>query len=405
MSPLLEWALTNARLAPSAPRWGAIWERAPELSAGELAELDAALAHWPDAMRVARAASVAEGPAPELALARRLELEQGVVDGALMRAILTSEHASRISSLALFSMQTELDAVRVLAEAAPVALEELQLTGDAIADDASEILASSALPIRILTFERGGTTDRSARAIAAGTGLPALQHLQYHDVEVGDAGLAAIAESERMARLTFLRISYAQVGVDGAEALARTEHVRRLEHLGLELNHLGARGAEALVTSSALASLTSLHLSENRLGAPGVRALAERCRLEQLSELVLRYQQDSDRLLAPDSMVGAEGARALAQAPWVRSVCVLDVAGNGIGDEGVAALCASPHLGSLRVLDVEDDDIGAAGVEAILASGILDRLEKLLVAQNEIGADALDALFDACEARGVELVA
>ncbi|WP_157068750.1 hypothetical protein [Sandaracinus amylolyticus] len=403
MNGLLEWALTNAALAPSAPRWRAIWERAPELSPTELAELDRALAHWPDGSRVAHAASLEDGPQPAHALVRRLELEQGVVDAALVRAVLGSEHTARVSSLALFSMETQLDAIRVLADAAPAALRELQLAGDAIADDASEILAASALPIRVLTFE-GATTNRSVRAIAAGTGLPALDHLQYHDVQVDDEGVVALAASERMARLGTLRISYAQVGRAGAEALASTRP-SRLEHLDLGLNHVGHEGARALVASSALTSLRSLHLSENRLGGPGVRALAEHCSLERLAELSLSYNQDSNRLLDPDSMVGTDGVRALAAARWLRTVERLELAGNAIGDEGMDALCTSPNLGGLRELDVADNQLGSRGVAALLASSVIDQLKKLRIELNELGDDARDALFDACEARGIALVA
>jgi hypothetical protein len=393
MSNALDLALENARLAPSLPRWGAIVEHAAALSAREIDSLDAALAAWPDASRAMTTATMGTEATPSLRIARRLVVDAGAVDRDAMHALLTSPHAARVSSLALFGDDVTIGAVEAVIDAGG-ALTELQIGGTNLGDAASTLLADAALGVRILTFEGSGTTDASPIAIARGTGLATLAHLQYHDVQVGDRGLEALAGAPRSARLSFLRVSYADVGARGARAIARSAHLSGLTHLGFALNHVGPDGARAIARSKPLRALRSLYLAENRLGAAGVVALAEHARFDRLEGLTLGYNDD----------VGPDACRALVEAPWTAHLRELDVAGNAIGDAGLVALCRSPNMAALRDLNVSMNDLGDAAIEALLAAPFFARLERLDITHNaNVGETALSALCDRAEEHRIDL--
>ena len=116
MNDALEWACENAVKGPSAPRWEGIWSRAVSLSPSELDRLDEALRAWPDAMREADETALEGGsPLPELRIARRLRHRQGPLDGTALHDLLAHPDAARLSSLALFSVDTQLSAIEALA--------------------------------------------------------------------------------------------------------------------------------------------------------------------------------------------------------------------------------------------------------------------------------------------------
>jgi hypothetical protein len=83
---------------------------------------------------------------------------------------------------------------------------------------------------------------------------------------------------------------------------------------------------------------------------------------------------------------------ALAAAPHLSGLEVLDLSGNAIGDAGLRALAESPHLRGLRSLDVSNNRIGAEGYAA-LARARLPALHRLKA--DDISPEHRQALVDA----------
>lgn len=148
-----------------------------------------------------------------------------------------------------------------------------------------------------------------------------------------------------LGRLTELDLSYLRIGALGAKALAVSAYLRaeaadigtaapgrRLEALDLRYCRIGNTGLEALAASPLFGGVRRLRLQRNVIGEKGMPSLH---RFENLTELDLRYNE-----------IGAEGARALIDAPFTPSLKRLYLYREDVGDEGAALLAQAPRLPS-----------------------------------------------------------
>lgn len=133
-----------------------------------------------------------------------------------------------------------------------------------------------------------------------------------------------------LGRLTELDLSYLSIGFDGAQALVATLRSDRLRALDLRYCRIADAGLAALAACPRLAGLRRLRLQRNRLTAEGVRHLRH---FPDLTELDLRYND-----------LGAEGARALLEAPFAGSLERLWMYGSDVGPDGVRALAQAENL-------------------------------------------------------------
>ncbi|MEU8837272.1 hypothetical protein [Streptomyces sp900116325] len=127
-----------------------------------------------------------------------------------------------------------------------------------------------------------------------------------------------------------LDLSYFRIGDPGAKALAAAASAGRIETLDLRYCGIGDDGAAALATCGNFGIVRRLHFQYNRLTGEGMRALA---RLERIEELDLRYNQ-----------IGADGAQALIEAPFVSSLKRLLLHRQDVSDIGVQKLASASQL-------------------------------------------------------------
>lgn len=132
-----------------------------------------------------------------------------------------------------------------------------------------------------------------------------------------------------LSRLVELDLSYLCIGESGA-ALVASAVGDRLTALDLRYCGIGDAGLAAFAASARCGGLRRLHLQRNTLTAEGVRLL---WLFERLVELDLRYNR-----------IGAEGAKALVEAPFIGSLNRLLLYRHDVTDEGVDVLAAAPQL-------------------------------------------------------------
>jgi len=137
----------------------------------------------------------------------------------------------------------------------------------------------------------------------------------------------------------------------------------------------------ALASSPWMSNLQSLSLYGDGIGVEGARALAESPYLRSLREL---YLQGGNAL-------GSAGVVAIAQSPVLASAERLYLMSNDIGPEGAVALARSPYLGNVRQLNLLRNPI-VAGVTALAEHATMPRLRTLYLggtSMNDAGAIAL----------------
>ena len=140
----------------------------------------------------------------------------------------------------------------------------------------------------------------------------------------------ALAELD-LGRLVELDLSYVNLGAPGAKALAASlGRGTRLAALDLRYCNIGNRGLAALAACPGLGGLRRLHLQRNGLTAAGVASLQ---RFGALTELDLRYNK-----------LGAGGARALLEAPFIGSLARLHLHRTDISAAGVKKLARAAQL-------------------------------------------------------------
>jgi len=221
------------------------------------------------------------------------------------------------------------------------------------------------------------------------SGLRELYLWDFHQGELGNAGLATLANSPAFASLTTLNLLQTGVDADGARAVAESPHLRRLESLsfgfqacGYAPNYIGPEGIRHLAWSMQLAGLRHLGLGMTRAGSAGARALATSPHLDRLKLLDLGLNDLRD-----------DGVAALAEWPCLAGVAWLNLSTNEVRSEGVAALARSPHATKLETLGLSLTRVGTDGVRALAESSYLDRLRTLWLPGNGLDRDAVEILL------------
>jgi uncharacterized protein (TIGR02996 family) len=209
-----------------------------------------------------------------------------------------------------------------------------------------------------------------------------LESLSLADTALTEADLACLANSSRLPLLSQLRLPGCSITVEGVWVLGRAQGLPGLRHLAMGWNgySLGDEGNASLVGSPLLARLDTLDLYNTEYGPRTATALAGSPYLGQLRCLDLSY-----------CSVGPEEARKLASARF-GALAELKLCGNKIGPEGMAALARAPALARLTLLDLLDNEIGPEGARVLAASPALASLQSLELARNWIGPDGAKAL-------------
>lgn len=183
-------------------------------------------------------------------------------------------------------------------------------------------------------------------------------------------------------------------------ALVTCPHLAHVSELNLSCNDLGNGGVNVLVRSTHLKHVECLDLGFNGLDDDGVKVLAEATALPALRELALN----------DNGQVTSDGARAVAESPFLAGLRSLDLSGNDVNEHGVRSLAASRSLGALEALKLAGNHIGDAGVVALVASPLfarcLKRDSRLDLRKNTIGpagAIALAGTADVLAATSLDL--
>ena len=167
-------------------------------------------------------------------------------------------------------------------------LRHLHLWNETIRDGGFAALCNSEHlnELRSLVVPNNELTYHSARAFAAGTGLPALTELHLGGTNtIGWEGTRFLVSSERSGRLKKLNLWSTDVGDAGVEAITRAGHMNRLTHLDLSSNLISNRGVVALAGAAHLATLEELNLRRNSIAGAGALALAESPHLTKIRRL------------------------------------------------------------------------------------------------------------------------
>jgi hypothetical protein len=178
---------------------------------------------------------------------------------------------------------------------------------------------------------------------------------------------------------------------------------------------LGNAGLTTLANSPAFAGLTTLNLLQTGVGAAGARAVAESPYLRRLESLSFGFRACGHapnyigprgiRHLARSAQLaglrhlglgmtrsGSAGARELARSPHLRCLKSLDLGLNDLRDDGVAALAKWPGLASIAWLDLSTNEVRSEGVAALARSPYATKLETLGLAMTRVGTAGIRAL-------------
>jgi uncharacterized protein (TIGR02996 family) len=96
-----------------------------------------------------------------------------------------------------------------------------------------------------------------------------------------------------------------------------------------------------------------------------------------------------------DSSMTADGARALAQSPYLGRLTALSLYRNNVGDRGVEALARAPWFAGLQALNLSDNGVSSAAIR-ILASARA-RLTVLRLGDNAVGPEGVEVMVSASE--------
>jgi len=242
-----------------------------------------------------------------------------------------------------------------------------------------EQLGNGRYSLKTLHVSGGGNVGvEGFRTLAKAPAFGHLQELVLSSPHCKDEGMRAWLASDRTRHLRVVSIpnGYSGACVDGAgESLAEwlASPLPHLTQLNLTDHRVGDRGAAALAGNSNRV-LRSLILEGCGLSPHGVATLLLSPVLSSLESLSLHR-----------TLVGAEGAEAIAQSPhleylnWVRL--------GGIGDDGAVAL-AKANLPFLDSLDLERGDLGSAGVCALVNAPWLPSLKTLMLTTNRMDTES-----------------
>lgn len=182
--------------------------------------------------------------------------------------------------------------------------------------------------------------------------------------------------------------------------LVRHESLRWTFGLELGSQRITAGEACALAASPFVQRLRRVHVGANAIGAVGAAGFAQLPMLEALdvssTNLAgniewllpamprLRTLAIANNGLQPDAL-----ARLLAAA---RELTALDVSNTMLGAEGARAIAGATHLDRLRILELDSTHIDDDGLHALVEAPHLARLEKLSLQRNLLGGASADTL-------------
>lgn len=188
------------------------------------------------------------------------------------------------------------------------------------------------------------SADTASRALFQGAKLASLAHIVrsvsiYRRDDGGDDELEAVVTSEDAARLTRLTIVRSDIGQRVWQLFVDSPFLASLRHIHVTNTVLGGDVVRQILRSKRLPHLECLKLTKVGLDAEAVR-------VTEPADFALR-QVDFSR-----NVLGEDGAQALAQAQWLRSVGRLALSDNFIPEPAMRALLASPFLNSLKEIDL-----------------------------------------------------
>lgn len=204
------------------------------------------------------------------------------------------------------------------------ALERITLLGPLDDEDVALIGRTPFSRLHTLVLEDSEMTGKGVRALLACGLAGQLIRLDLSGNPLGDEGFAALGGAS-FPTLEGLRVYGCQIGEDGAAAFARSATMPKLRELDLGGpyvtvhggggNALRSAGVEAMAGASLLGQLEVLLLSGNDVANEGAIALA-------------RVSMPIRRLDLTWNTIGAQGAAALAKAPWPQLEWLLISEGN-----------------------------------------------------------------------------
>lgn len=294
-----------------------------------------------------------------------------------------------LRKLALTSWLGPNNAVALAASPLLARLTELDLSGNMIGREG--LVALGASPhlrgLEVLSLAHS-LTPADARALRDTPGLEHLRALDLRGVRLEDAGIAALADNRTLAGLRALDLTHV-TGVTDAGVARLLSGLPALEVVKFERTAAGDLAFAALVRAAG-PNLREVVWRWGQVSAAGLAALAGRA-LPRLERLDLTHND-----------LGPAGGRALAQArmPGLRH---LKLAETRIGGEAATALIAGLATPSLVTLDLADalagDPDGAA--RAIAARTDWTGLRTLGLDHDFIGPDGFVALAAAPQLAGL----
>jgi len=199
-----------------------------------------------------------------------------------------------------------------------------------------------------------------------------------------------IAGAPRLEGLRGLMLGGNDLDDRGVEALAGSRHLA-LTTLGLAGNVVSDEGVRALAGAPPMSGLRELDLARVPFG-DGFGTVVREGGVAVLAGLPLR------RLVLRGNPVGDAGAAAFARG--FEELRELDLAEAGLGPSAAWALAAAPSLGALDYLDLGGNPLGAAGARALCDAPFLPR--DLTVVVRDSGLDEGDV--EALRARFADVV-
>ena len=308
-----------------------------ELWADTFADLDAALSHWPDAMRCARgkeADVLREKPDKRCwRIYRRVDLDTTVNADMLVR------HHPQLS----FTLRTPF-------------LDGKHTTYTPLI---GEVVVS-------------GIEAAAWRALIARLAGPALHTLCVSSTSVSVEDIRTLGERDALAKIDTLVLRDCDLHAEEVAELVEHLDPATIRHLDLSQNPLGSGGLGHLLSLTG-ARPVHLDLSGCLIDDSGASRLSRS-----------RVTQDLTHLLLADNMIEDRGVAALASTSKLVGLRHLDLRYARINDDAAHALADSVHLLDLRELDVRDNRLTGDGLVTLATSKHLDRLERLHVTGNHL---------------------
>lgn len=341
----------------------------PELHRLETLFLDEA--HLGDAGLVALVDALAEA-----ASLRHLSLRFNAIGHEGMRALLAAPWIATLQELDLTGNRIDNTELELLAEAPPLALSRLHLSANLFCPHGVQMLVDAELPLEVLSLYRCTVNNDGVRALAACESLRGLQTLILAHTAIDDVGARAIAESPILGQVEVLDLAQNDIGEAGIVALSKAK-MPQLSELDLSGNTVTSAALQA-VAASEWGALRVLELGGSYLMGGGSGSAEAFAALSEAPAL-----RNLERLGLAGHLCGDEAVSALARGSWPH-LSQLDLRMNELGDAAAGALAGTQGMESLTFLDLRANRIGDVGAVA-LSGADLERLELLLLDDNRVG--------------------